>query len=149
VEGLAEVLVRVAGAAAAAAHLVSVDVIKVGRVGGVVKVRHKRSLLQAQPLVKVHVPEVGVRLNFARVLAQPLLLSGAQLQNQVACLWGQLRLVWDVQRLLPVDHLKQHMFYCSTETRNLTKPVKKLGFIKCFQCLGKYVLQYYKKSLKG
>lgn len=69
VEGFAKVLLRVTRATAAAAHFVDVDVVKVGRVGGVVEMRHERRFLQAQPLVKVHVAEIRVRLHLGRVLA--------------------------------------------------------------------------------
>lgn len=69
VEGFAKVLLRVTRATAAAAHFVGVDVVKVGRVGGIVEMRHERRFLQAQPLVKVHVAEIRVRLHLGCVLA--------------------------------------------------------------------------------
>lgn len=69
VEGFAKVLLGVSRATAAAAHFVGVDVVKVGRVGGIVEMRHERRLLQAQPLVKVHVAEVRVCLHLSGVLA--------------------------------------------------------------------------------
>jgi hypothetical protein len=107
VERFAKVLLGVSRAAAAAAHFVGVNVVKVGCVGGIVEVRHERRLLRAQSLVKVHIAEIRVRLHLGGVLAEPLVGRRAQLQDQVARLVRHLRLLRDVQVVLPVDHLKQ------------------------------------------
>lgn len=87
-------------------HLVRVDRVEVGRVGGVVDLGHVRRLLRAQVLAKVDALEEGVRLHLVRVLAQPPVRPAAQLQDQVGRLGRQLGLRRDAQRRLPVDHLE-------------------------------------------
>lgn len=88
-------------------QLVRIDGIEIARVRRVFDLRDVGRLLRAQVLAKVDALEERMRLHLVRVLSQPTISATAQLQNQIRRLSGQLRLLWNAQRRLPVDHLEE------------------------------------------
>lgn len=95
--------------AVVAPELVWVHGVEVGRVCTVGDLGHVRWWVWLLPHVhaKVNAPKKGVRFDLiCPVLAQPVLGSTTQLHDQIGRLGAQLGLRGDVQRRLPVYHLR-------------------------------------------
>lgn len=117
VEGVLRVLAvpepgaqRVVVVAVVAPELVGVHGVEVGRVRTVGDLGYVRRRMRLLPHVhaEVHAPEKAVRFDLVcPVLAQTVLGPAAQLHDQIGRLGAQLDLRGDVQRRLPVYHLRE------------------------------------------
>lgn len=101
---------RVVVVAVVAPELIWVHGVEVGRVCTVGDLGHvgRRMWLLPHVHAEVNAPEKGVRFDLiCTVLPQPVLVPSAQLYDQIRRLGAQLGLRWDVQRRLPVYHLRK------------------------------------------
>lgn len=105
VDELAEWVFRVAGAVA---KLLRVDGIEVRRVRWVNDLRFERRLLGSDLLRPVDLEERMV-LDLLHVLPDALILAAAQSQNNVGSFHREFRLLWNLKRFSPMNHLQGNL----------------------------------------